>query len=253
MAHASDFPYLQHDGFIAVAHRGGASQWPENSMRAFRGAVQLGYHYIETDVHATSDGVLLAFHDDVLDRVTNMRGCVAEMPYAAVRDALIEGTEPIPRLDEVLEAFPDTKFNLDPKHDNVVAPMAELLRGMQAVDRVGVGSFSGKRLTRIRKLLGPALCTSMGPAEVLRLRLASLGIPTGTFDSACAQVPVRHHGVPTADRRMIGAAHTRGLQVHVWTIDDADEMRRLIELGVDAIMTDEPERLRGVLQEKNLW
>jgi glycerophosphoryl diester phosphodiesterase len=253
MPAANQYPYLQHDGFIAIAHRGGASQWPENSMRAFRGAVELGYHYIETDVHVTSDGVLLAFHDDVLDRVTDVQGRIATMPYAAVREALIDGQEPIPRLEEVLAEFPETKFNLDPKHDSVVEPLARQLLHMDAVPRVCVGSFSGERLRRIRELLGPTLCTSMGPAEVLRLRLASFGLPVGDFASACAQVPTHHRGIPTADRRFIDAAHQRGLQVHVWTIDDEVEMERLLELGVDALMTDEPERLRTVLRKLGRW
>lgn len=250
---ATDFPYLNHDGFIAIAHRGGAGLWPENSMRAFQGAIDLGYRYIETDAHVTRDGVLLAFHDDLLDRVTDKRGRILELDYAQLEDAKIDGTEPVPLLEDVLGAWPDVKFNIDPKNDAVVDPLCDLLRRMGAIDRVCIGSFSGRRLFRIRQNLGASICTSMGPRDVLRLRLASLGVPVGGFSAACAQVATRHYGVPAADAGMIRAAHERGMQLHVWTIDDEREMERLIDLGVDGIMTDRPGVLRGVLERLGLW
>ena len=175
--HASNFPYLNHNGFIAIAHRGGAGSWSENSMRAFERAVNLGYQYIETDAHITHDGVLLAFHDHVLDRVTDQIGRITELNYAQVADAKIDGREPIPRLEDALGAWPKIKFNIDAKNDAVVDPLCDLLSRMNAVDRVCIGSFSGRRLIRIRQKLGPSICTSMGPREVLQLRLASLVLP----------------------------------------------------------------------------
>ncbi|MEQ9527485.1 MAG: glycerophosphodiester phosphodiesterase family protein, partial [Parvibaculaceae bacterium] len=137
------YPYLEHDGLLAFAHRGGAGAWPENTMPAFQGAVDLGYRYIETDVHATRDGVLLAFHDDKLDRVTDMQGTIAEMDYAEVRKARIAGTEPIPLMAELLSTWPDIRINIDPKRDNAAAPLIRLLRDSGAVERVCVTAFSG--------------------------------------------------------------------------------------------------------------
>lgn len=251
------FPYLEHDGFLAFAHRGGAGAWPENTMPAFQGAVDLGYRYVETDVHATRDGVLLAFHDDKLDRVTDKFGTIAEMDYEDVRKARVGGVEPIPLLVDLLTTWPRLRINIDPKRDNAVAPLIRTLRECNALDRVCIGSFSDRRIAAVRDVLGPRLCTSLGPKATARLRFASWAGPFdgiwGGFPEGCAQIPVSQYGVRLIDREMIDEAHEKGLQVHVWTIDDPLEMRRLINLGVDGIMTDEPALLKTVLEQKGLW
>ena len=251
------FPYLEHDGLLAFAHRGGAGAWPENSMPAFQGAVDLGYRYIETDVHATRDGVLLAFHDDHLDRVTDSTGCIAEMDYADVKRARIAGKEPIPLMADLLAAWPELRINIDPKRDNAAEPLIRLLKDAGAVERVCVNSFSGRRTAGIRDALGPRLCTGMGPLSTARLRFASWAGPAATlfggFVEGCAQIPVAQHGIRLVDAALVGKAHQLGLQVHVWTIDDEAEMRRLAGLGVDGIMTDDPALLRKVLVELGLW
>ena len=158
------YPYLDHDGPIAMAHRGGALHPDnigyENSLHAFQNAVDLGYRYLETDLHATSDGVVIAFHDSKLDRVTDRTGVVAELPWSEVSKARINGHEPIPRLDELLEHFPDIRFNLDIKAENGLKPAAGVLRAANAIDRVCVSSFSQSRVRRIRKDLGPRSCRS---------------------------------------------------------------------------------------------
>jgi glycerophosphoryl diester phosphodiesterase len=115
------------------------------------------------------------------------------------------------------------------------------------------GAFSDKRLSRIRDGLGPRVCTSAGPRQVARLAAAARGIPAGSFSAACVQVPVRQGPVPLVTERFVAAAHDRGLDVHVWTINDADEMRRLLDLGVDGIMTDRADTLKAVLTERGAW
>jgi glycerophosphoryl diester phosphodiesterase len=247
-------PYLDEPGPIAFAHRGahGVDGAGENTMAAFQAAVDLGYRFVETDVHATADGVLVAFHDDRLDRVTDRTGVVRDLPWREVERARI-GTEPIPLLEDVLGTWPDLRVNIDPKHDTAVAPLRDVVNRVGAVDRVCVGSFSGRRIARLRDALGARLCTAMGPGAILRLRLASLGLPLGSFASDCAQVPVGYGPVPVVDRRFLAAAHRRGLRVHVWTIDDEAEMDRLLDLGVDGIMTDRAELLRTVLQRRGAW
>ncbi|MBX3488096.1 glycerophosphodiester phosphodiesterase [Parvibaculum sp.] len=251
------YPYLEHDGLLAFAHRGGAGSWPENTMPAFQGAVDLGYRYIETDVHATRDGVLLAFHDDKLDRVTDRTGVIAEMDYADVKQARVDGREPIPLMAELLSAWPELRINIDPKRDNAAGPLIRLLKDMKAIDRVCVTAFSGKRTAGIRAALGPRLCTGMGPMSTARLRFSSwsgpLGFVWGGFAEGCAQIPVKQHGIRLVDRALVNRAHELGLQVHVWTIDDPAEMRRLIDAGVDGLMTDEPALLKTVLIERGLW
>lgn len=251
------FPYLEHDGILAFAHRGGAGNWPENTMPAFQGAIDLGYRYIETDVHATRDGVLLAFHDDQLDRVTDRVGTIAEMDFIDVAKARVSGLEPIPRLEELLLAWPGIRINIDPKRDNAVEPLIRVLRGSAALDRVCVTSFSDARTHAVREALGKDLCTGLGPVATGRLRFSSWSGPFGGlwggFEGGCAQIPVKQKGIRLVDRQMIDRAHDEGLQVHVWTIDEPAEMNRLIDLGVDGLMTDQPAVLKTVLIERGLW
>ena len=250
---AARFAFLDHPGPIPFAHQGGAGDWPENTMPAFENAVSLGYRYLETDVHVTADGVLVAFHDDVLDRATDRTGVVAELPWSEVREARVDGREPIVLLADLLAAWPDVRVNIDPKHDAAVEPLAEVIEAAGATRRVCVGSFSDRRVRRIRGLLGPELCTSLGPRGVARLRSASYGVPVGRFEAACVQVPPTIRGRALVDARFVQAAHDRGLPVHVWTIDEAPQMERLLDLGVDGIMTDRPAVLKAVLQARDQW
>ena len=246
-------PYLDHHGLISFAHRGGGSEWPENTMPAFEAAVELGFQYLETDVHVTRDGVLLAFHDDVLDRVTNLRGTITELDYAFVRQAKVGGQEPIPKFEDLLAAWPDVKINIDPKSDAAVDPLIKCLEKFDALDRVCIGSFSGKRLNRVRAAFGPKVCTSMAPLDVVRLKARQFGLPAGSFQALCAQVPVRRNGLTIVDPSLIQTAERLGLQIHVWTIDDPDEMESLIDLGVHGIMSGRPSLLKTVLKKRGLW
>ena len=244
--------FLDHPGPIPFAHRGGAGDCPENTMAAFARAVEIGYRYLETDVHVTADAVVVAFHDDVLDRVTDRRGRIAHLPWDEVKKARVGG-HAIPRLEDVLGTWPDVRVNIDPKHDASVVPLVDVLRRTQAFHRVCVAAFSDRRLARFRRLTGHQVCTGMGPGEITRLRLSSWGGVPGPLAAACVQVPIRYGRVPVVDHRFLAAAHRRGLPVHVWTIDDAAEMERLLDLGVDGIMTDRPSVLKDVLERRGLW
>jgi len=248
----SPWPFLDHPWPLAFAHRGGAGEWPENTLPAFENAVALGYRYVETDVHATADGVLVAFHDAALDRVTDRTGKLAELPWSYVSEARVDGREPIPLLEDLLGSWPDLRFNIDAKDDRAVEPLADVVRRTGSVERVCVGAFSGRRVARVRRLL-PGVCTSFGPLGIGRLWLAGYGLPLGRVAAACAQVPVRKGPVTVASRRLVEAAHRRGLQVHVWTIDDRAEMIRLLDLGVDGLMTDHPRVLKEVLVQRGQW
>jgi glycerophosphoryl diester phosphodiesterase len=253
MSRAAEFAFLDWPGPIAFAHRGGASEAPENTLPAFEHAVRLGYTYLETDVHVTADGVLLAFHDDRLDRVTDREGIIADLPWSEVREAMVDGREPIPLLEDLLGSFPDSRINIDPKHDAAVEPLVAALRKCEAVERVCIGAFRDRRIARVRALCGPTLCTSLGPGGIFKLLAASKGTPRVRVPAPCAQVPLEHRGITIIGHKFVEAAHRRGMQVHVWTIDDADEMRRLLDLGVDGIMTDRPAVLKEVLEARGQW
>ncbi len=250
---AKDYPYLDHPGVIAFAHRGGAVDNLENTMSAFEASVRLGYRYVETDVHVTSDGVLLAFHDDVLDRVTDRAGAIGALPYSEVAKARVGGKEPIPLFDDLLNTWPDLRVNIEPKSDEAVGPLIEAIKKADAIDRVCVGSFSAKRIQQVRDALGERLCTSAGPGEVFRLTLGRFGLPTGRFAAACAQVPIFHKGIRLTNEAFVRAAAANGLQTHVWTVDDPQVMTDLIEMGVTGIMTDKPQILRDVLINAGKW
>ncbi|MET9802771.1 glycerophosphodiester phosphodiesterase family protein [Streptomyces sp. NPDC006368] len=247
-------PYLDHPALIPFAHRGGAADGLENTVAAFRRAATAGYRYFETDVHATADGRLVAFHDATLDRVTDARGRIGALPWSVVREARVAGEEPLPLFEELLEEFPEARWNVDIKAEAALAPLVELVRRTGAWHRVCVGSFNEGRVIRALRLAGPRLATSYGVRGVLGLRLRSYGIPAAVRRGAvAAQVPESRSGVRVVDRRFIRAAHQRGLQVHVWTVNDPDRMAALLDLGVDGIMTDHLETLRTVLTDRGVW
>ena len=171
---AGDFAYLDLPTPVGLAHRGGAAFGPnvglENTLAAFRRAVAMGYRYVETDLRATADGVLVAFHDARLGRVTDRDGRIDELPWSEVGQARVAGRSPLPRLDELLASFPDVRFNLDAKHPAVLRPLAALLTAQPALlDRVCLASFSDARLGWLRAALGPRLCTGLGPREIARV------------------------------------------------------------------------------------
>jgi glycerophosphoryl diester phosphodiesterase len=247
-------PYLDHPGPIAFAHRGGAADGLENTMVQFRRAVESGYRYIETDVHATLDGKLAAFHDSTLDRMTDGAGRIADLPWKEIRHARVAGIEPVPLFEELLESFPEVRWNVDIKAEAALHPLLNLIARTGSWDRVCVGSFSESRVARAQRLAGPRLATSYGTSGVLGLRLRSWGVPAALRRTAvAAQVPQAQSGVPVVDHRFVRAAHARGLQVHVWTVNEPQRMHRLLDLGVDGIMTDHIDTLRKVLEDRGTW
>ncbi|MFE4172793.1 glycerophosphodiester phosphodiesterase family protein [Streptomyces sp. NPDC056909] len=247
-------PYLDRPTPIPFAHRGGAADGLENTAAAFRRAAGLGYRHFETDVHATADGRLVAFHDATLDRVTDSHGRIVDLPWTEVRRARVAGSEPLPLFEELLEEFPEACWNVDIKAAPALVPLVELLGRTKSWDRVCVGSFSEARVARAARLAGPRLATSYGVRGVLGLRLRSYGIPAPVRPGAvCAQVPETQSGIRVVDERFVRMAHARGLQVHVWTVNEPDRMEALLDLGVDGIMTDQLEALRTVLTARGAW
>lgn len=258
------FPYLdagldQPGAVLAFAHRGGAFhpelEGLENTLTAFEHAVALGYRYLETDVHATRDGVLLAFHDAVLDRVTSHTGSISETGYDELADVVVGEREHIPTLASLLERFPDACFNIDLKAMHAVAPLATLVRRMRAHDRVCVGSFSERRMRAFRRTMDRPVATAHGPATVAAARLAPgrIGALLSRGAGRAFQVPPGRGPVRIVTEEFVARAHAAGQPVHVWTIDDPLEMHALLDLGVDGLMTDRTDVLRDVLRERGQW
>ncbi len=258
---AADFAYFDAPGPIGLAHRGGAAYGPnvgfENSMAAFRRAVMMGYRYLETDVHATSDGEVVAVHDERLDRVTDGSGAIKELPYAVVRQASIGGREPIPRLVDLLEEFPETRFNIDVKAEGAVRPTAAIIRQLGAVDRVCVGSFSERRLHEVRRIVGPRLATAAGQVGTASVRYVPAVLSrVMTTPAPVLQVPERHvvagRELRLVTPRVVQRIHAMGKHIHVWTVDARADMDRLLDWGVDGIVTDRIDTLAEVLAERGV-
>lgn len=258
---ADEFAYFDAP-FVALAHRGGALYPPnlgrENTLYAFEQAIKLGYRYLETDVHASRDGVVFAFHDEALDRVTDHRGRIAEHDAATLRTARVAGIDPIPTLDEVLDAFPEARLNIDIKADAAVDPLVRTLAQQQAYDRVCVGSFSGRRIKRFTRQVGRRVATAVSPAGILWSAvvpwLPSIVPPAGV----AYQLPIQHavtrnHAVRTLTPRLLRSAEASGRVVHVWTINDAAVMNELIDAGLHGLVTDRIDVLKDVLLARGLW
>ncbi len=250
--------YLDHPGPIPLAHRGFSPAGLENSMAAFAAAVALGYRYVETDVHATADGILVAVHDATLDRVTDGAGRVAELPWSAVRNARIGGVEPVPLLEDLLGAWPDLRVNVDVKADAAVGPLVDVLERTGAHDRVCLASFSDRRRRAVLRRLSRPVTTSAGNGSAVAFRVAAAvrsvrAARRALHDVDCLQLPERHHGIPVVTGASVATAHRVGVPVHVWTVDEPAEMRRLLDLGVDGIVSDRADLLREVLLERGQW
>jgi glycerophosphoryl diester phosphodiesterase len=246
--------FLDHPRPLAFAHRGGSAHGPENSWTAFEYAVKRGYAYLETDARATADDQLVAFHDRTLDRVTGARGPIGVVRLADLAAVRVAGTEPIPLIEDLLDTWPDVRFNIDLKDEPGIRLLPAVLRRTGAWDRVCVTSFSGARLRTFRALAGHPVCMAVSPASVAAVRYApqaqfpALARRLDRAQARCAQIPGR-----VATPAFIERAHALGLQVHAWTINEKAEMERLLDLGVDGIMTDEIGALRDLLMERGEW
>lgn len=256
-------PALLHEHPIAMAHRGSMLLWPENTMTAFQEAVDLGYRYLETDLQISRDGVLVTFHDDTLDRTTDGTGPVSDHSLGELRELDAgyrfrrNGDYPyralgvrIPTLEELATTYPDQVFSLDLKSDGMEEALVGTIRRLDLWDRVIVGSFSDARLRRFRSLLDQPVAMSAGPRETLRLVTAArLGLPFRPVSDSL-QVPVKHC-ITIVSARTVRVARAAGVPMIVWTINDRAEMRELLDLGVDGIITDRPDLLRTLIDERS--
>jgi glycerophosphoryl diester phosphodiesterase len=248
-------PYLEGSSPRIFAHRGLAIDVPENTLLAFVKALALGAHYLETDVHASSDGVAVISHDADLVRLAGSKTRVEELTLAQLKEIDLGEGQTFSSLAEALEAFPDARFNIDIKSASAVRPTIAAILEAHAVHRVLIGSFGGRRLRDTLKGL-PGAARGASPARVLLVVLAAkLGI-TPLLKSAVShidalQVPERFGGVRLVTRGIIRRLHACGIEVHVWTVNEEPVMRRLLDLGVDGLMTDRSDLALRILKERS--
>lgn len=248
--------YLDFPRPLAFAHQGFSRTGVGNSIAAFSAAVDLGYHYLETDARATLDGVVLAFHDATLDRQTDHSGRIAELLWHEVRQAKIAGVEPLALLDDVLGTWPQIRLNIDVKDAATVEPLARVVERTKAHKRVCIASFSDRRRRAVLRRLSAPVATSAGRSVTATFRLgaASPLLTDHTLRNVdCLQVPERAGRLPVVTADTVAAAHAAGRQLHVWTVNDARAMHRLLDIGVDGIITDRADVLRDVLSSRGQW
>lgn len=256
--------YFDHEHPIRFAHRGSRILWPENTWHAFDHAVEdFGYRYVETDVQVTADGIVVVFHDDTLERCTNGVGKVKEWRWEDLRylDAAYnfspdEESFPlrgagigISRLDDTFDRYPDLCLNIDLKAKGSEWAVAEVVKRMARQDAVLVGAFSDQRVARFRRITKGRVATAVGPRDSIAMYAASrVGWSMSTGGDAF-QLPYKTKGV-AADQRLIDAVHKAGKQIHLWTVNDRHEMEKFLDLGVDGIVTDRPDILNEVMEER---
>ena len=234
--------------FQPFVHRGDSVNFTENTLEAFQDAVDLGYQYIETDLRMTKDGVIVTFHDENIFRVSGEQKKICDLTYDELTKVpLIKGGH-IPRLTEVMEQFPDTKFNVDLKVDGLVTKVANIIDGHNAYERICIASFNTRTLRAFKKIRNQA-CISMGILDVVFFRLFNFLI--SSVD--CIQVPLNWNGIKVLNNSLIKNAHSKNLKVHVWTINSKEEMESLINMKIDGIMTDEAALLKNVCTKANLF
>lgn len=254
----SDFFSVEHP--IRFAHRGSRILWPENTMYAFERAIEdHGYHYLELDVHLSADRVPMVIHDPRIDRTTEGSGPVAARTVEQLKaldaahrfdrdhDYPLRGAGiTIPTLDEVYQAWPDARINIDLKESGEEWAVAEVIRANDAEHRTLVGSFVDRRVTRFRRITGRSVAVSAGPIATVRMYAASrIGLSRRAPVQAY-QLSDEYAGL-SIDRRLVNAVHRVGAHLHVWTVNDEEEMRRMLDLGVDGLITDRPDVLNEVL------
>ena len=246
-------PFFQDYSFYGFVHRGGDEVETENTIEAFKYSSDLGFVFIETDVQATKDGHVVIFHDATLRRMAGVNKSIKELTLKEINEIdLLDGGK-IPLLSEALETFPNLRFNIDIKTEDALEETIQIIKKMNFLDKTCLASFSSSRLKRIKRLAGPEACISSGQMDIFKMMCQSVGIGLKPTKSQCAQIPLKQWGVPVLTKKFIEIAKMQNKLVHVWTIDDKNQMFELIEFGVDGLMTDKPSVLKEAMIEKGLF
>ena len=248
-----------------IAHQGGAGLWPSDTLFAFENAVELGVDVLEMDMHSTADGVLVMMHDATVDRTTDGSGRINNMTLAELKE-LDAGyawsdddgqTYPFrgqgitaPTLDEVFSAFPDEYFNIEIKQSepSITEPFCQKIRDNGLAGQVLVASFNQEVVDEFRQVC-PEIATSTGESDGIKLLVPSFVWLEAIHSprAQAVQTPEEYFGMTVLKQRTVDAAHKRGMEIHAWTIDETEDMERLLALGLDGIITDRPDRMLELL------
>lgn len=232
--------------FQGFVHRGDTSSYIENTLEAFKSAETLGYKYIETDLRETKDGKIITFHDANIKRITGSNITINRSSLSDIRMRRLPKNETIPTIDEVLEELPDSYFNMDLKVSNMEEKVLKKIKSHNALDRICLGSFNSKTIKKIN-VLEPKIITSMGLAQVVKYKFFNI-----KSNSKLIQIPISWNGIKVITKRFIEKLHNDNFKVHVWTINKEKEMQRLIDMGVDGIMTDNAIGLMNAMKKNSL-
>ena len=249
----SKFSFLNKNSFMGFAHRGASAICTENTLEAFAFAHRLGFKNFELDVRESADGQVFVCHDDNLERILGEPILISKLSTSEIRSLEVSHGYKIPTLINVLEEFPDIKLNIDAKSWKVIRPLCKVIIKMGAQDRICIGGFNDLRIYSIIRRLGPSVCYSLGPAGVIWCYFAFMANKRVKFNAGCLQIPESIFGYNFASKNFIEFAHQSGLLVHIWTVNKESRMRKLIDFGVDGIMTDNCIGLKKVMQEYELW
>ena len=230
--------------FQILAHRGLVSEFvPENTIKAFADALHVGADVIETDVRATADGVAVIFHDEDLIRLAGIPKKVAELNWKEISVIDIGYGKRVPTLEQALQDFPNARFNLDIKSEQAIAPVANLINQLGAQNRILISSFSDSRRKRTVSEINGLVGTSAGSVRVFALWLTSVlrAAPLFRFLSkgiTALQIPVSRFPIRLDTKNFVRIALNSGLELHYWTINELEEVKRLVDLGATGIVTD---------------
>jgi glycerophosphoryl diester phosphodiesterase len=258
-------PFFNQESVLVMAHRGGRNLWPENTLYAFERAVELGVDVLEMDVHSTNDGAIIVMHDSSVDRTTNGAGPIQNFTLADLQtlDAGYSWTEDegqtypyrnqnilVPMLEEVFNSFPDVPMNIEIKQTqpSIITPLCDMIRTYQMTENVLVASFDMDTIKEFRNTC-PEVATTAGEDEVRMLYVLSRMYLGRLYSppAEAVQVPEYWGDIHVLTERFVRAAHNRNIEVHVWTINDEESLRLVLDIGADGIITDNPDRLLNLL------
>ena len=237
----------QKDLFIGLSHRGNSKKFIENSFEAFNSVVQMGYKYIETDLRMTLDREVIAFHDSDLKRLFNLDLQVKDLTFNEIANLFKEKNCSLLTLEDVLKKFPEIHFNIDLKVEEVIQDSIKVVADFNAFDRVCFASFHSSRNGKVLRYNQNAI-VSMGMKDIALFKFLKFN----NKNIKIIQIPLKWKGIKILTRNLIQKAHKNNLLVHVWTINDRKTINNLIDLGVNGIITDEPELLMETMKEKDL-